>query len=167
MNQYSFVYEGQLSNDLNVVFGNLMKNAVQENMPETQRVQRLMSFALEMLDNALRYSPSRRVVFQWSAEGDQLKIMVENDASIEDAERLKKTADLIRTLSPEEINNEYKRVMRNEQFNAKGGAGLGLLHMTKHGATSIDVNVVPAVGEQLAICSSTLTTSILKKETIS
>jgi hypothetical protein len=163
MNQYSFVYEGQLSNDLNVVFGSLMKNAVQENMPETQRVQRLMSFALEMLDNALRYSPSRRVVFQWMAEGDKLKITVENDASMEDAERLKRTADHIRQLSPEEINEEYKRIMRNSEFNAKGGAGLGLLHMTKHGATSIDVNVVPAQ-ENLAICSSTLTTSILRKE---
>jgi hypothetical protein len=141
MSKYYFNYEGVISEDLNVSIGQALKASLETNIPMANRIQRMITFALEMLDNALRYSTDKTVNFEWHAKEDQLMIRIKNFSNVKDAEKLQQTVRHVNSLSREEVYEEYLKVMKNEEFNEKGGAGLGILHLSKLGAQRIAVQL--------------------------
>jgi hypothetical protein len=128
------MYEGLITNDINALFGAILKDTIQAKVPMAYRLQRPMSFALELLDNAVRHSTDQTIKFEWWVEDGNILIQLTNEAKIHDAYRLRDLTNVISNYSPEEVSAEYKRVMLLEGFNEHGGAGLGFLHMVKHGA---------------------------------
>lgn len=134
MNNLTFMYEGLITNDINALFGAILKDTIQAKVPQAYRLQRPMSFALELLDNAVRHSTDQTIKFEWWVEDGNILIQLTNEAKLQDAYRLRDLTKAIASFSPEEVNAEYKRVMLLEGFNDHGGAGLGFLHMVKHGA---------------------------------
>lgn len=166
MNTYHFTYEGSISEDLNVSLGHSLKTTLELNVPLVTKIQRMVSFALEMLDNSLRYSSDKKVEFHWYAKENDLVITVKNFSSAEDAKKLKRTVEYVSKLNSEQVQEEYMRIMRNEEFNEKGGAGLGILHMTKHGAKKIHVEIEGNDDAVTCTCQIVAPMTIKQLETI-
>jgi len=155
MKHHTMKYEGNISDDLRSFLCTTLKQVTMDNVPAAKRVTRLVSFALELLDNAQRYSTNGTVEFDWQAQGTTLTITVTNKSTQYNAKRLKQAIDHVRTLNHEQIAIEYKNKMLNNEFNEKGGAGLGILQMAKQGATDIQLEITN-LGDDDVMCSSTV-----------
>ncbi len=138
---HHFTYEGNLTDDLRSFMCTTLKQAMSDNEPSVRRITKLVGFAIELLDNAQRYSNGTKVEFEWTAEQNELRIVVKNISTEQNARTLKNQAERISSLDLSEIEAEYRSKLMNSDFNSSGGAGLGLLQIMKNGAKNLRINV--------------------------
>ncbi|MFN0032246.1 MAG: DUF6272 family protein [Flavobacteriales bacterium] len=134
-------YAGTLSSEVRVQLTDLLGAIAVANLGKRKDLRKLCSIAIELLDNAQRHCTDNDISFKWRIEGDHVVVMVENHATEADAKRLKDQVEAIRNMNPEEIAQEFRKQLVNPEFNAKGGAGLGILQIAKKGATNIEVEL--------------------------
>lgn len=154
-------YTGVLSSEVRVQLTDLLSAIAIANLGKRKDLRKLCSIAIELLDNAQRHCTDADINFIWRIEGDSIVVVVENHASEEDAFRLKEQVDALRTMSTEQIAEEFKRQLLNPEFNARGGAGLGILQIAKKGARSFEVELQKMLNGAY-ICTSTVETPLLK-----
>ncbi len=158
-------YQGNLSDDLRSFMCTTLRQAMADNQPSAKKITKLVGFAIELLDNAQRYSPESRVEFEWKTQDNDLIIEVKNMASKENAQRLYEQAARISQLSPSEIISEYKSKLMNSDFNDHGGAGLGLLQIMKNGAENIRINIQD-MNDGVWSCVSSILVPLTKNENL-
>jgi hypothetical protein len=134
-------YKGQLSSEVRIQLLDLLKAISLANLGQRNDLKKLCGIALELLDNAQRYRSSGGVNFQWRIEGHMLVVSISNTAAREDAERLLKTVDEINAMSPEQVADAFRAQLTNEQFGAKGGAGLGMLQIAKRTGSRLNARI--------------------------
>lgn len=157
--KHTLTYEGNISDDLRSFMCSTLKQSMEDNMPEAKRVNKLVGFALELLDNAQRYGNGTKIEFEWTSSGNELTVTVKNLSNMQNAKRLKDTVDHVAKLNSEGLVAEYRTKMLDNKFNESGGAGLGFLQMAKNGAKDIKILIEDAV-DGMCICSSTIIASI-------
>jgi hypothetical protein len=123
----------------------------------------MCSFAIELLDNGLRYSIDNRVSFTWTIEKDRLTFELENQASESDAIRLQNHARELHDMDDAQLKVAFQEQINSDQFGLKGGAGLGLLQILRKGALSIDIQIRKQTDETF-VCVSRIQTPLLKTE---
>jgi hypothetical protein len=136
-------YEGQLSSEVRIQLLDLLKVVSLANLGQRNDLKKLCGIALELLDNAQRYCSSGGVAFEWRIEGDNLVVSIRNNAAREDAERLVRTVDDINNMTSEEVAAAFRAQLTNEQFGAKGGAGLGMLQIAKKTGSRLQARITP------------------------
>lgn len=134
-------YKGVLSSEVRVQLLDLLHCIALDNLGHRNDLKRLVGIALELLDNAQRYNVSKEVDFRWHVESSSLVVTIRNMASRSDAERLLEAVRAIQQMNPEEIALAFKRQLTDDGFGAKGGAGLGMLHIAKKIGNNISANV--------------------------
>ncbi|MBX7050809.1 MAG: hypothetical protein K1X54_02120 [Flavobacteriales bacterium] len=153
MKENALNYFGKIDEHCIVEFVDLLNGILTRNLGARKDLRKICSFAIELLDNGMRYSVDDNISFSWVIQNDHITFELQNRAQEDDAFRLREQADMIKSFSEEEKNNEFRKVMLEPHFGKKGGAGLGLLQMLRKGAVSIDVHVdVSALGEYVCIC---------------
>jgi|JI9StandDraft_1071089.scaffolds.fasta_scaffold14812_2 hypothetical protein len=153
-------YCGKIDEECIVEFVDLLNHVLVKSLGQRKDLRKICSFALELLDNGMRYSLDELITFSWTLDSDIITFELENKAQMVDAFRLKKQADLIRSLSIEEIKAAFHKQIIDTSFGAKGGAGLGLLQMLRKGALSIEVNILQVESSENFVCNSRIQTSI-------
>ncbi|MBL0314628.1 MAG: hypothetical protein IPP69_02190 [Flavobacteriales bacterium] len=153
MKENALNYFGKIDEHCIVEFVDLLNGILTRNLGARKDLRKICSFAIELLDNGMRYSVDDNISFSWIIQNDHITFELQNLAQKDDAVRLREQADLIRTFSEEESDNEFRKVMLEPQFGKKGGAGLGLLQMLRKGAVRIDVDVNKSTeGEYVCVC---------------
>ena len=152
-------YEGQLASEVRIQLLDLLKAVSLANLGQRNDMKKLCGIALELLDNAQRYCSSGQVAFEWRIEDHTLVVSIRNRAAREDAERLVRIVNDINAMTPDQVATAFRAQLTNEQFGAKGGAGLGMLQIARKTGNSINATVRHEQGEEF-LCTSQVTASL-------
>ncbi len=163
MKPNSLDYVGVLNSEIRVQLLDFLSAIAIAHLGKRKDLRKLCSIAIELLDNAQRHCTDDDISFKWQIEGDSLIVKVENHASEEDAKRLKEQVEALRQMTPTEITEEFRKQLLNPEFNARGGAGLGILQIAKKGATSFEVDVHKMINGAYA-CTSTVETPLTQSQ---
>lgn len=136
-----------MSSEVRIQLLDLLKVISLANLGHRTDLKKLCGIALELLDNAQRYSTTQDVGFEWRIEGDQLVVCIRNQASRADAERLLSTVEGINNMTTEQVVEAFKAQLLNEGFGEKGGAGLGMLQIAKKTGSRLTARIAPATGD--------------------
>lgn len=152
-------YKGVLSSEVRVQMVELLHHVAIGNLGRRSDLKRLVSVALELLDNAQRYSTSQEVDFRWHVERSNLVVTISNLANRTDALRLSQAVRAIQRMNPEEIALAFKDQLTGGEFGTKGGAGLGMLQIAKKIGNSIRVDL-EQIGSGEFLCTSHVIASL-------
>jgi hypothetical protein len=152
-------YAGQLGSEVRIQLLDLVKEISLANLGKRSDLKKLCGIALELLDNAQRYGSSNEVTFGWSIEGQSLVITIKNQADRVDAERLMKTVERINAMSADQVAAAFLAQLTNEEFGAKGGAGLGMLQIAKRTGGRLHARI-EQLSSEVFLCTSQVATTI-------
>jgi hypothetical protein len=161
MTENTLNYFGKIDEHCIVEFVDLLNGILTRSLGPRKDLRKICSFAIELLDNGMRYSIDENISFSWKIEKGSITFQLENKAEYDDAMRLKKQAAHFHQMNDEERKEEFKKQITDPSFTKKGGAGLGLLQMLRKGAISIDINVEPAIDGDY-VCISKIQTPLNK-----
>ncbi|MDZ4822327.1 MAG: DUF6272 family protein [Flavobacteriales bacterium] len=130
----------------------LLLAAIPVNAEDNNEMKKYCNIALELVDNAQRYSNTGNILFDLHITNESLQLRLENMASPDDAARLKEYAEAIGTLSRAEMDEAYKRQLLNPAFGYRGGAGLGILQIGRKGIDRFEVQITN-VDEENWLCT--------------
>jgi hypothetical protein len=156
-------YYGKIDEGGIVDFVDLLSGVLYRSLGPRKDIRKMCSFAIELLDNGLRYSIDNRVSFTWTIEKDRLTFELENQASESDAIRLQNHARELHDMDDAQLKVAFQEQINSDQFGLKGGAGLGLLQILRKGALSIDIQIRKQTDETF-VCVSRIQTPLLKTE---
>lgn len=140
-------YHGRMSTEVRIQLLDLLKVISLANLGQRSDLKKLCGIALELLDNAQRYSTNQEVGFEWRIEGEHLVVVIQNQASRADAERLVRTVEGINNMTSAEVVEAFKAQLLTEGFGEKGGAGLGMLQIAKKTGSRLTARIAPAAGD--------------------
>ena len=117
-------------------FLKIVEDSVLELGSKRQIMRRLCSLLVETLQNTYNHSlkdqkGNRNSALCISHDADNYYIRTGNLISAEDIIPLTQKLSSINSLSPNELRKLYIETLCNDNFNQKGGAGLGFLTMAK------------------------------------
>lgn len=95
-------------------------------------IKRIFNILIEMLQNILLHSAasekSGNPFYVILAQNmDEYLLITANVVRNEVAQKIKNTLGDLKTMSERQLKNHYMEVLSNDQYSAKGGAGLGLI----------------------------------------
>ena len=125
--------------------------------------KRILSVMIEALENVYKnsetyydnsfirknYLPS----FKLFKDKNKYRIFVSNPIMNENIPGLKNRLDLINSKTIEELKILYRQTITNGMFTEKGGAGLGLIEMSKISGAPLNYTFEPVVDEKFSIFS--------------
>jgi len=158
MNNSQVSYQGVVDDNVRSQLQDFLTSVAASNIDAPHGIKRLLCYALELMDNAQRYAIGK-VSFEWTTDGNQLSLVLKNEATTEDSARLQQIVEQIRTMTAMEIDEAYKKQLTNSSFGAKGGAGLGYLLMARKGVRNMNIEVSP-INTKHNLCISTIATNI-------
>lgn len=136
----TFIYQGDFSDELTAKAIRLGEHSTR-NVSVFNRLRKKISFLIiECLQNVIRYEEKPELVHKTNNRPGTFMIRnIENSYYInssnliknEKTEGLKTKLKNINELGNEELKNLKRDVLTNKTFSEKGGAGLGLLEMTR------------------------------------
>lgn len=150
-------YQGTIDANCVVDFVDLLNRVLASGFGTKKELKRICSFAVELLDNGVRYSHDATVTFGWTINANGVCFELSNKADREDALRLQNQAKELQKIDREDMRKIFQKQLAETQFGAKGGAGLGLIQMLRKGALNLDIKV-NQISCGSYVCSSKLTT---------
>jgi hypothetical protein len=156
-------YYGKIDEGGIVDFVDLLSGVLYKNLGPRKDIRKMCSFAIELLDNGMRYSIDNRVSFTWTIERDRLTFELENQASESDALRLQNHARELHGMDDAGRRQAFQDQINSDQLGARGGAGLGLLQILRKGALSIDIQI-HRQADQTFVCVSRIQTPLQKTD---
>lgn len=138
-------YKGNITNDL---FKNLIDLAevklevIESNYKLKKKV---FSVVVEVLQNIYHHFENQVIngrFFNITFTIRKLKsgylILTGNPVPINKIKNLQENIDSINNMTTMELNGTYRKTMGDHRFSAKGGAGLGLMHLVRKSGSRVD-----------------------------
>jgi len=142
-----FVYRGVVTNENSIPLLTLLEKEMENSEFAHVGRKRLFMFVLESLQNVSRHSDhnehAEMSVVVYSKTDTGYTVATGNVLPAENVNDLKRRLDEINKLHPDEIREAYKKMLVNNEFSDKGGAGLGLLEMAKKTGNKLDYDFSP------------------------
>lgn len=154
-------YYGKIDEGGIVDFVDLLSGVLYRNLGPRKDIRKMCSFAIELLDNGLRYSIDNKVSFTWTIEQDCLTFELENHAEKNDAVRLKNHVQELQDMDDGQRKQAFQNQINSEQLGPRGGAGLGLLQILRKGVLSLDIQIREQ-SDCTYICVSRIQTPLYK-----
>lgn len=134
-------YNGLIDEGFIAQVTEMLNGALQLHLGQRKDLRKICSFALELLDNGLRYGGEQNISFRWTIHTHSVLFELTNHAAGDDALRLQSSVRAVMSMSSVELEEEFKKQMLNPGFGKRGGAGLGWLQIVRKGARVLDVQV--------------------------
>ena len=120
------------------------------NIPDSKR-KKIFNIAVEMYQNLYHYTRDlelknhqkgqvRQIDLSLSFNKQHYILCTKNFIKNSDIDVLKSKIDYINTLEGDALKAHYKKILTNEEFSEKGGAGLGFIDMRKRSGLPIETN---------------------------
>jgi len=152
-------YYGKIDEGGIVDFVDLLSGVLNRNLGPRKDIRKMCSFAIELLDNGMRYSLDNKVSFTWTIEKDRLTFELENHAEENDARRLLKQTQQIQQMNVDQRREAFQKQINCEHLGPKGGAGLGLLQILRKGVLLLDTQIQEQ-SDNTFVCKSRIETQL-------
>lgn len=143
-----FYYTGYLSHNIIGAIGDALRSKLEAEDIKGPTARRIFSTFIEMMQNILNYAENPAIegdkaILQMGTvaignAGERFFVVCGNSMGEEHVNRLRGKLEHIRTLSLEEIKQEYKRRLREEPEPDSKGAGLGFLTVARDASEPIE-----------------------------
>ncbi|NOZ35828.1 MAG: hypothetical protein GXO80_11090 [Chlorobi bacterium] len=147
----SLVYVGKFNHTITKVFTALTSEDT-EKSKESRSVQRTLHHSMiEILQNMTKHSDNMfheinfgKGLFMLGKKNDAYHIITANVVNNEQEEELRTSIDDLNACTPDELKAMYKKQLREGKISGKGGAGLGLIDITRKTGNPLDYMFFPA-----------------------
>ena len=147
----SLVYVGKFNHTITKVFTALTSEDT-EKLNESRSVQRTLHHSLiEILQNMTKHSNNMfheisfgKGLFMLGRKNEAYHIITANVVNNEQDEELRTAIDELNACTPDELKTMYKKQLREGKISGKGGAGLGLIDITRKTGNPLDYMFFPA-----------------------
>ncbi len=122
-------------------------DSIQENAKIKKKIFNVLVECLQNLYHHLDEFPNnktgrRYAIFLIGKTDGIYSIITGNYIKNDKLEKFKNYLDKINSLDKDELKDLYKAILNNDQFNEKGGGGLGFIDMVRRTNQKIDYNIV-------------------------
>lgn len=130
-----------------------MLKMVEDNMQNMQlRIQKkVYHFLVEILQNISKHSykinGEREGIFLIGLKEKQFNIGTGNYIAVDEVENLKRQLDLVNGMSREQLDNLYRKYLREGRNDDKGSAGLGLIDLARETEDEIKYEFFPVTDD--------------------
>ena len=167
----SLVYVGKFNHTITKVFTALTSEDT-EKLNETPKVQRTLHHSLiEILQNMTKHSNNMfhdisfgKGLFMLGRKNEAYHIITANVVNNEQEEDLRTAIDELNACTPAELKAMYKKQLREGKISGKGGAGLGLIDITRKTGNPLDYMFFPADDKNKYFVLKVKVDSALKEE---
>ena len=153
-----FYYHGQLSHNVIATMGEALKQRLETQDTSGPKARKLFSSYIEMLQNALQYSPAvpgsddqKIGAVVVGKHADKFYIVCGNLIAKQHVERIRAKIEPLRSMSVEEIKSAYRQQLKNDAHNTEDvlskGAGLGFLTLARDASEPIEYSLLDVPGE--------------------
>ena len=147
----SLVYVGKFNHTITKVFTALTEDEIDTNQ-ECRKVKRTLHHTMiEILQNMTKHSENMfqdvqigKGLFMLGKKNDAYHIITANLVDTEQEASLKEIIDGLNAATPEELKVIYKQQLRGGRISGKGGAGLGLIDITRKTKNKLEYMFFPA-----------------------
>lgn len=131
------IKNGVVSNVLSIIDNSMEQEA------NTSLKKRVLQVVVECIQNIERHAdefidPGHKASFLVFKKGEDYLVSFCNSIHNKNKEALKEKIDKINSLSKEELSQFYKTALRNNTISNKGGAGLGLIEISRKSGNKIN-----------------------------
>lgn len=142
-----FYYSGALSQHVIATMSDILKQRLEENNASGSLGKKLFSSFIEMMQNALHYSPSldtpseKIVAVAVGKNTENFYIVCANLVDKQYRSRVSEKIERINSMTRDEIKTAYKAQLKNEDHSLdklSKGAGLGLLTLARDSTSAIE-----------------------------
>lgn len=167
----SLVYVGKFNHTITKVFTALTSEDT-EKLKEAPKVQRTLHHSLiEILQNMTKHSNNMfhdisfgKGLFMLGRKNEAYHIITANIVNNEQEQELRTAIDELNACTPEELKAMYKKQLREGRISGKGGAGLGLIDITRKTGNPLDYMFFPADDQNKYFVLKVKVDSALKEE---
>jgi hypothetical protein len=115
-------------------------------------IRKISFLTVELLQNIVHHSDKNKkgetfAYYELIKDGENYVIKTGNLITKENSEGLEKRMDCVLSSTDEEIKEKILNRLQNEDFNEKGGAGIGLLSIKKRVSQGMSYNIEVFEGE--------------------
>jgi len=114
--------------------------------------RKIFNIAVEMFQNLYHYTRDlkingydetelRSIFLSLDILEDSYILITSNHIKNQDIDSLRKKIDFVNKLDVKEIRAFYKKILSNEEFSEKGGAGLGFIDMKKRSGSPLEYKI--------------------------
>jgi len=147
----TLVYEGEINQDITKIFSDMAQSSLSANDHLTTK-KRVYHIMVECLQNICKHADEKGYT-EDSGQGkgilivgntdNQYTITTGNIITNNNVEPTKAMLDRINAMSPEELKENYKKMIMASRISSKGGAGLGFIDMVKKTGNPIEYIIKP------------------------
>jgi len=136
-NGFSLVYLGEFSHDITKMFTQMAESDMEKNSEERSVQRKVYHVMVETLQNMNKHSDEIKEgnigngLFIIGKKQDTYYIITSNKVAEQHKDPLERALNQVNTATKEELNQMYRKQIREGKLSDKGGAGLGLIDIAR------------------------------------
>lgn len=141
------VYEGEITQTITKAFSSMTEQNFDDQIDSSTTQKRVYHVMVECLQNVAKHADEEttgepeipgRGIFMISDTENQYTVTTGNIVSNDKIDTIKGMLDKFNSLKPDEIKDEYKRMIKESRLSEKAGAGLGFIDIVKKTGNKIE-----------------------------
>ena len=165
--EITLVYEGEITHQITKAFTSLTESNMAKEDESTVVQRKVFHVMVEFLQNISKHADdfgsseyifSGRGIFMVSKGENEYCVTTGNIIENNKIDEMKKMLNHINSLKPDELNQLYKKQIKEGRLSAKGGAGLGFIDIKRKTKENLEYDFLP-IGEKTSFFLLTSTIS--------
>jgi hypothetical protein len=148
-------YKGDITSELLTSILDIIESKMDDMQEKPQLRKKVYIVLVELLQNLYHHMDTptveengneeitNKAIFLIGKEQNHYKVITGNYIKNNTVPVLKKKMDEINALSPEEVKEQYKKILSNGQMSDKGGGGLGMIDIARRTGKPLLYDFVP------------------------
>ncbi len=150
--EISLVYEGEITHQITKAFTSLTESSMAKEEESGSVQRKVFHVMVECLQNISKHADdfgpddslfAGRGIFMVSKRETEYSVTTGNAIDKSRVEETKKMLDYINSLDKEELNELYKKQMKEGRLSEKGGAGLGFIDIVRKTGHKLEYHFLP------------------------
>ncbi len=155
-NGFPLIYKGQLTHEITKMFTAMTEKKFENKDIDYKIKRKVFHVMVEFLQNITKHSddyddeknPIGNGLFIVGEENDYYYVITGNKVKTEKMPPLKERIDNLNSMSKEELNDLFKKQMKEGQITNQGGAGLGLIDLVRKTGNKLKYEFIPLNKEE-------------------
>jgi hypothetical protein len=165
--EITLVYEGEITHQITKAFTSLTESNMAKEEESNSVQRKVFHVMVECLQNISKHADevtvndylfSGRGIFMVSKRETEYAVTTGNAIDNDRIEGIRNMLDTVNGLNKEELNEMYKKQIREGRLSDKGGAGLGFIDIKRKTGNRLEYHFLP-VGENISFFLLTSTVS--------